>query len=91
VYPYKHGLPFFLETLLKELKVKRAQFGAILGWVTYCEVLTRRKIVVTVVHIVEIMVWQVLGGLNNIMDEHLNIWAIGRTINSSYERTMNDE
>jgi hypothetical protein len=33
----------------------------------------------------EILVWQVLGELNNMMDEQLNIWAIGRTMNSNDE------
>jgi hypothetical protein len=61
----------------KNLKVKRAQLGAILGWVTNREVLTGRKITVTGVRMTEILVWQVLGELNSMMDEQLNIWAIG--------------
>jgi hypothetical protein len=41
----------------KNLKVKRAQLGAILGWVTKGEVLTRKKITVPGVCITEILVW----------------------------------
>ena len=69
-YLYKHGSPFFL-------KIKRSQLRAILGWVTNREVLTRRKITVTGVSMAEILVWQVLGELIIMMDEQLNIWAIG--------------
>jgi hypothetical protein len=58
----------------KNPKVKRAQLG---GWVTRREVLTGRKITVTGVCMTEILVWQVLGELNSMMDEQLNIWAIG--------------
>jgi hypothetical protein len=36
----------------------------------------------------EILVWQVLGQLDNMMDEQLNIWVIILTMNSNYERTM---
>jgi hypothetical protein len=91
---------FFGSLPWKNLKVKRAQLGEILGWVTNREVLTGRKITVTGVRMTEILVWQVLGELNNMMDEQ---WIIGRsderwivsmdewwTMNSSYERTMND-
>jgi hypothetical protein len=45
--------------------------------VTNLEVLTTRKITVTGVCMVEILVWQVLGELIIMMDEQLNIWAIG--------------
>ena len=41
----------------KNLKVKRAQLGAILGWVTKGEVLTRKKITVLGVRMTEILVW----------------------------------
>jgi hypothetical protein len=41
------------------------------------EVLDGRKITVTRVRMTEILVWQVLGELDNMMDEHLNIWVIG--------------
>jgi hypothetical protein len=85
----------------KNLKVKCAQLGEILGWVTNREVLTGRKIIVTGVRITEILVWQVLGELNIMMDEQWIIrrlderWIVGMnerwTINSSYERTLNDE
>jgi hypothetical protein len=60
----------------KNLKVKRAQLGAILGWVTKWEVLTRRKITVTGVRMTEILVWKVLSELIIMMDKQLNIWAI---------------
>jgi hypothetical protein len=30
-----------------------------------------------------ILVWQVLGELDSMMDEQLNIWVIGRSINSN--------
>jgi hypothetical protein len=33
----------------------------------------------------EILVWQVLGELDNMMDEQLNIWVIGWTMNSNDE------
>jgi hypothetical protein len=69
------------------LKVKRAQFGGILGWVTRRDVLTRRKITVTRVRMIEILVWWVLGELDIMMDEQLNNWTMGRTMNSY----MNDE
>jgi hypothetical protein len=42
--------------------------------VTRWEVLTRRKITVTGVRMTEILVWQVLGELDSMMDEQLNIW-----------------
>jgi hypothetical protein len=45
--------------------------------VTKREVLPRRKITVTGVHMTEILVLRVLGELNNMMIEHLNIWATG--------------
>jgi hypothetical protein len=38
---------------------------------------TRRKITVTGVRMTEILVWQVLGELNSMMDEQLNNWVIG--------------
>jgi hypothetical protein len=99
--PIQTWFAFFFGSLpWKNLKVKRAQLGEILGWVTNREVLTGRKITVTGVRMTEILVWQVLGELNNMMDEQ---WIIGRsderwivsmdewwTMNSSYERTMND-
>jgi hypothetical protein len=33
----------------------------------------------------EILVWQVLGELDSMMDEHLNMWVIGRAMNSNDE------
>jgi hypothetical protein len=60
----------------KNLKVKRAQLRAILRWVTKREVLTKKKITVTGVHMTEILVWQVLSELIIMMDKQLNIWAI---------------
>jgi hypothetical protein len=44
---------------------------------TRWEVLTGRKITVTGVCMAKILVWQVLGELDNMMDEQLNIWVIG--------------
>jgi hypothetical protein len=41
------------------------------------EVLTGRKITVTGVRMTGILVWQVLGELDSMMDEQLNIWVIG--------------
>jgi hypothetical protein len=43
--------------LRKNLKVKRAQLGAILGWVTKGEVLTRKNFTVPGVRMTEILVW----------------------------------
>jgi hypothetical protein len=85
-YPYKHGLPFFFGSLVrKNLIVKRAQLGAILGCVTNRKVLIRKKIKVTRVRTNEIMVWWVLGELIIMMDEQFNIQATGRTMNSNDE------
>jgi hypothetical protein len=42
--------------------------------VTRWEVLTGKKITVTRVRMTEILVWQVLGEPDSIMDEQLNIW-----------------
>jgi hypothetical protein len=39
----------------------------------------------------EILVWQVLGELDIMMDERLNIWVIEWMVNSPYERTMNSD
>jgi hypothetical protein len=33
----------------------------------------------------EILVWQVLGELDSMMDEHLNIWVMRRSMNSYNE------
>jgi hypothetical protein len=33
----------------------------------------------------KILVWQVLGEQDNMMDEKLNIWVIGRSMNSNDE------
>jgi hypothetical protein len=49
------------------------------------EVLTGRKITVTEVHMTKILVWQVLGELDNMMNEQLNIWVIGSSLNSNDE------
>jgi hypothetical protein len=82
----------FVESLVqKNLKVKRAQLGAILGWVTNCDVLTRRKLIFTKVRTTKILVWQVLGELNSMMDDQLNNWAIRRMMNSMMNDSMNDE
>jgi hypothetical protein len=69
----------------KNLKVKHAQLGAILGWLTNQEVLTGRKITVNRVRITVILVWQVLGELIIMMDEQLNIHVIGRMMNRNHE------
>jgi hypothetical protein len=61
----------------KNLKVKRAQLGENLGWVTRWEVLPGRKITVTGVRMTGILVWQVLGELDSIMDEQLKFGVIG--------------
>jgi hypothetical protein len=53
----------------KNLKIKRAQLGAILGWLTKREVLIGRKITITGVRMTEILVWQFLGELIIMMDE----------------------
>jgi hypothetical protein len=45
--------------------------------VTRWEVLIRRKITVTGVRMTGILVWQVLGELDSMTDEQLNIWVIG--------------
>jgi hypothetical protein len=39
----------------------------------------------------KILVWRVLGELNNMMGEQLNNWAIGRMMNSRMNDLMNDE
>jgi hypothetical protein len=39
----------------------------------------------------KILVWKVLGELNNMMDEQLNNWAIGRGMNSRMNDPMNYE
>ena len=41
------------------------------------EVPTGRKITVTGVRMTGILVWQVLGGLDSMMDEQLKFWVIG--------------
>jgi hypothetical protein len=43
--------------------------------VTRCKVLTGRKITVTGVRMTGMLVWQVLGELDSMMDEQLNIWG----------------
>jgi hypothetical protein len=55
------------------------------------------KITVTGVRMTGILVWQVLGELDSMMDEQLNIWVNGWSMNSNDERshewwimTMND-
>jgi hypothetical protein len=47
-----------------------------LGWVTRWEVLTGRKITVTGVRMTRILVWQVLGELDSMMDEQLKLGVI---------------
>jgi hypothetical protein len=61
----------------KNLKVKRAQLGENLGWVTRLEVLTGRKITVTGVRMTGILVWQVLVELDSMMDEQLKFGVTG--------------
>jgi hypothetical protein len=56
-----------------------------LGWVTRRKVLTGRKITVTGVRMTEILLCQVLGELENMMDEQLNICVIGCSMNSNDE------
>jgi hypothetical protein len=52
---------------------------------TRWEVLTGRKITVTRVRMTEILVWQLLGELDSMMDEQLNIWVIERSMNNNDE------
>jgi hypothetical protein len=61
----------------KNLKVKRAQLGENLGWMTKWEVLTGGKITVTGLRMTEILVWLVLGELDIMMDEQLKFGVIG--------------
>jgi hypothetical protein len=41
------------------------------------KVFTGRKITITGVRMTGILVWQVLGELDSMMNEQLNIWVIG--------------
>jgi hypothetical protein len=53
--------------------------------VTRWKVLTGRKITVIEVRMTGILIWQVLGELDSMMDEQLNFGVIGWPMNSNDE------